>query len=174
VKNNIIVLQNKTQTPKNTAMRIVNESLKKDFKYLYKKQFYDESTLHMTFLMDTKSHALQMSISFDDKWCDVLCFISPTVLTSDSPSYFEALKTINYINWNVKSWGRFYIDSSGDIAYSLRLNYEILSESSKRCIREIEGAIDFYSDIFIPLLDVCIGNASYSEAKQFIDNMWGD
>ncbi len=41
------------------------------------------------------------------------------------------------------------------------------------CAKEIECAIDYYADLFVPLLNVCQGKTSFNDTKQFIDNMWG-
>lgn len=51
--------------------------------------------------MDSKSHNLQMTLRFTDKYCDVLCFISPRVLNEKNEN-FDVLKTINTINWYIK------------------------------------------------------------------------
>ena len=156
-----------------SAMNFVENLLKNDFKYLYKKRKPNINTLHLIFVMDSKTHNLQMCLEFRDKWIDILSFISPTILNHDNDSYLETLKTINYINWNVKSWGRFYIDDFGDIAYSLRINYDILNSIPQESIKEIEATVDYYSDLFIPLLDVSQGKKSFDETKLFINDMWG-
>jgi hypothetical protein len=113
-----------------------------------------------------------MSFDFQECWCDILCFISPTVLMADSENYWETLQTVNFINWNVKSWGRFYVDIYGDVAYSLRIDYDMLEKSPQMCAKEIECAVDFWSDLFIPLLNTCQGKAFFTETKQFIEAMW--
>ena len=154
-------------------MQAVTNILQQDFKYLYKKVNTTIHTLHLTFQMDSKSHCLQMSFDFQERWCDILCFISPTVLTVDSENYWEALQTVNLINWNIKSRGRFYVDDFGDVAYSLRIDYDMLEKSPKMYAKEIECAVDFWSDLFIPMLNICQGKASFAEAKQFIEAMWG-
>ena len=147
---------------------------KKDFKHLYQKQNNDINTWHFTFLMDSNTHNLQMSLEFQEKWVDILCFISPTILIcNNNNNYWETLQAVNYINWNVKSWGRFYIDDFGDIAYSLRINYNTLNSMPQESIKEIETAVDYYSDLFIPLLNVAQGNKTFDETKLFINDMWG-
>ncbi|MEK6453327.1 hypothetical protein [Caldifermentibacillus hisashii] len=157
-----------------TAIRKVETVLKRDFKYLCKKRRLDAETIHLTFSMDSKTHDLQTTFKFSERWCDMLCFISPTILTKKyNDNYWEALQTINYINWNTKSWGRFYIDSYGDIAYSLRLNYYVIEKMPHESTKEIEVAIDYYADLFVPLLNVCQGKAKFDDIKQFIDDMWG-
>ena len=157
------------------AMKLIEQMLKKDFKYLYKKENIDINTWHFIFHMDSKTHALQMSFDFCEQWVDILCFISPTILLLDSnENYWEALQTVNYINWNIKSWGRFYIeDSFRDLAYSLRIDYNVLERMPHECIKEIECAIDYYADLFIPLLNVCQGKTSFDNTKLFINDMWG-
>lgn len=156
------------------AMKEIERILKKEFKYLFKKQNIGIHTLHLTFQMDSLSHNLQMSFTFEEMWCDILCFISPTVLIPCSSNYWEALQIVNYINWNIKSWGRYYIDAYGDLAYSLRLNYDVLEKMPHECAKKIECAIDYYVDLFIPILDICQGKTSFSDTKQFIDDMWGE
>jgi len=44
----------------------------------------------------------------------------------------------------------------------------------ERCIGEIESAVDFYSDLFVQLVNICKGKVSFEEAKRFIDIMWED
>lgn len=44
--------------------------------------------------MDSKSHNLQMTLRFTDKYCDILCFISLRVLSEKYGSYFDVLKTM--------------------------------------------------------------------------------
>lgn len=97
------------------AINFIENQLKQDFKYLCK---ININTIHLSFTMDSNTHSLQMSLAFQKKWVDILCFISPTILTCNN-NFWETLQTVNYINWNIKSWGRFYIDDFGDIAYSL-------------------------------------------------------
>lgn len=82
--------------------------------------------------MDSNKYNLQATLDFQGKWIDVLVFISPTVLTIGSKNYWEALQTVNYVNWYVKSTGRFYIDSYEDLAYSIRLKYDVLENVKSR------------------------------------------
>jgi len=156
------------------ALKTVDSLLKNNFKYLYKKEKLNIFELHLSFQMDSKTHELQTSMNFEDDWLDILTFISPTAMEIESDEYNEALKTVNYINWNIKSNGRFYVDTYGDLAYSLRIKYDFLGAEPHMAINEIEVAIDYYSDLFIPLLDVCLGKKIFNDAKVFIDEMWGD
>lgn len=124
--------------------------------------------------MDSNTHMLQSNINFADNHLDVLTFISPTALQIGSDPYWQALQTVNYVNWFTKSMGRFYIDSNANLAYSLRINYDFLDREPYMAIKEIEIAIDYYTDLFIPFLDVCLGKKTFKDTKQFIDEMWGD
>lgn len=151
------------------AINFIENQLKQDFKYLCK---ININTIHLSFTMDSNTHSLQMSLAFQKKWVDILCFISPTILTCNN-NFWETLQTVNYINWNIKSWGRFYIDDFGDIAYSLWINYDILNSMPQESIKEIEATVDYYSDLFIPLLNVSQGNKTFDETKLFINDMWG-
>ncbi len=156
------------------AKQTIEHFIKKDFKYLYRKQEMGKHAIHLSFTMDSKTHTLQMSFQFQERWVDILCFISPTILTSNiNKNYYEALQTVNYINWNVKSWGRFYIDTFGDCSYSMRIKYNILESMPQESIEQIESTIDYYSDLFIPLLNVCQGKKTFEDTKLFIDDMWG-
>lgn len=156
------------------AMQTVESLLKNNFKYLFKKQKLNLFGLHLSFQMDCKTHELQASLDFQDTWVDILTFISPTVLEVGSDEYHEALKTANYVNWYIKANGRFYVDTYGDLAYSLRIKYDFLDAEPHMAISEIEAAIEYYSDLFIPLLDVCLGKKLFHDTKVFIDEMWGD
>jgi len=153
-------------------MQTVEKLLKKDFKYLCKEYRLNIYTLHLSFLMASQTHNLQANLDFQENWVDVLCFISPTELTVGSESYWQALQTVNYVNWYTKATGRFYIDTYGDLAYSLRINYDFLEKEPHMAIKEIETAIDYYSDLFVPFLDVCLGMKAFDDAKTFIDDMW--
>lgn len=156
------------------AMKTVESLMKNNFKYLYKKEKLNIFELHFTFQMDSKTHELQMSMDFQDTWVDILTFISPTALKVGSDEYHEVLRTVNYVNWFTKAYGHFYVDTYGDIAYSLRIKYDFLDVVPQMAIREIEAAVDYYSDLFILLLDICLGKKSFEDAKVFIDEMWSD
>ena len=47
-----------------SAMQAIDRILKEDFKYLYIRDRIDINTLHLTFQMDSKSHSLQMALTF--------------------------------------------------------------------------------------------------------------
>lgn len=159
---------------RNIAMKNINDYLKNDFKYLYHKKFQmNIHTIHLSFLMNS-THQLQMTLSFEDKWCDVLCFISPTVLQVGTDYYKQSLESVNYINMYTKANGRFYIDSLGDVAYSLRIDYDILDVIPHECMREIESILEYYMDVFEPLLKVCKGEMLANELKNYIDEIWGN
>lgn len=155
-----------------SAKNFIEDILKNKFKYLYMRKNLNISTIHLTFKMDSKSHNLQMSLRFEKKWCDILCFISPTVLTEDSKAYWQVLQTVNFLNWYIKSWGRFYIDDYNDLAYSLRLDYNVLEIMPDECAKEIEAAVDYYADLFNSFLKLCEGEESYNNIKDLIKNMW--
>ena len=157
-----------------SARTQIEAILRRNFKYLFDKSIFDINAIHLVFQMDSKSYNLQMSLEFEEKWCDVLCFISPTVLTTTKhEAYWQALQTVNHINWNVKSWGRYYIDEYNDLVYSIRLNYNVLKSIPDECAKEIEKAVDYYADLFILLLKVCEGKENFEYAKYFIHEMWG-
>ena len=154
------------------AKKQVNTMLHHHFKYLFVENAIDLNTIHLTFQMDSKSHNLQMTLRFTDKYCDVLCFISPRVL-NEKYENFDVLKTINTINWYIKSSGRFYIDDYNDIVYSLRLGYDILETMPDMFLAELETSIQYYEDLFVLILEVSSGKKTYCECKEFIDEMWG-
>lgn len=153
-------------------MKKVDSLMKKDFKYLYKKEQANLTELHYTFKMDSLTHELQAGIQFEDTFADVLAFISPTVLVVDSPEYLETIKACNFINWWTKSFGRFYVDTYGDVAYSLRLKYDFIEREPDLAIKEIEAAIDYYADLFVPLLEVCLGKKKAKDIEKYIDMIW--
>jgi len=155
------------------AMTAIDEILKHKFKYLCQQQKLNIQTLHLSFLMDSKTHNIQMTFEFQDNWVDILCFISPTVPIKNTNVYFDVLQTVNYLNWNIKSLGRFYLDTYGDFVYSLRLDYSLLERAEDICIKEIEAVVDYFADIFVLVLNILQGKTSFEYAKNFIDNMWG-
>ena len=156
------------------AMKEIDKILRKNFKYLYKRQdIPQQDTFHLTFQMDSKTHELQMALIFEDNWCDILCFISPTAIIPEGEIYWEVLQFVNCVNWSIKSFGRFYLDTNGDLAYSLRLDYTFLELMPHKFLKEVECAIDYYSDLFLPLLNVIQGKMSFKNIKRFIDDMWG-
>lgn len=153
-------------------MKKVDSLIKTDFKYLYKKDQANLTELHYTFKMDSLTHELQASIQFEDSFADVLVFISPTSLVVDSPEYYEAIKSCNFINWWTKAFGRFYVDTYGDLAYSIRLSYDLINRVPDIAVKEIEVAIDYYADLFIPLLDVCLGKKVAKDIEKYVDVIW--
>lgn len=152
-------------------MKLVDTFLKKDFKYMYKENRLHIHHIHLTFEMDSDRYNLQANLDFQDKWLDVLVFISPSIQRM-AENYWESLQTINYVNWYVKSGGRFYIDSYGDLAYSVRLKYDFLVKEPSMVLREIESAVDYYADLFIVFVNVCEGRATFEETKQVIDDLY--
>lgn len=153
--------------------RAKTEELLRHSRYLYRKTLLDGNTIHLTFQMDSRTHDLQMTLRFEETYCDILCFISPTVLRGDSTAALETLKLVNEINWYVKAWGRYYIDDNWDIAYSLRLGYHVLEAMPDACLDQIETAVAYYADLFVLLLKVSEGKETYETCKQFIEEMWG-
>lgn len=123
---------------------MVDKILKKNFKYIYSRQYIDIHTLHLTFQMDSKSYNLQMNFDYQERWCDVLCFVSPRIFAVGRDNHWDSIQAVNYINWNVKSWGRYYIDAYGDLEYSLRLDYNVLESIPHECAKEIECDIEYY------------------------------
>lgn len=154
------------------AMTAIEDILKSNFKYLYQKQRSTMQMLHLSFLMDSRTHNVQMTFDFQENWVDILCFISPTIAIKEEKTYFNVIQTVNYLNWHIKSFGRFYLDEYGDFAYSLRFSYAMLEQAQNMCAKEMETAIDYYADIFVLILDVLQGKMAFDEAKEFIDNMW--
>ena len=126
---------------------------------------------HLTFKMGSV-FSLQMTIEFKERWLDILAFISPSPL--HKRNYSEALQAINHLNSYVKSYGRFYIDSQDDVAYSLRFEYDLLETMPDKAIKEMETAVDFYVDIFMPLVKVCRGKMFAEDFTELVDIMWGE
>lgn len=153
------------------AKKQVKDMLHHNFKYLFKETVLSLTTMHLTFQMDSRIHNLQMILDFKDNYCDILCFISPTVLKDEY--YIVTLNTVNTINAYAKAFGRFYIDDCNDLVYSLRLGYNLLEKMPELFLSEVVGAIQFYEDIFVLLLNVAGGKKTYEECQAFIDDMWG-
>ena len=153
-------------------MKKLDSLIDRNFKYIFKKEHANLSELHYTFKMDSTTHELQAGIQFEDTFADVLVFISLTALNVDSQEYFEAIKACNYINMWIKAFGRFYVDAYGDLAYSLRLSYDFIEREPELAVREIEVAIDYYADLFIPLLDVCLGKMAAKDIEKYVDTIW--
>lgn len=153
------------------AMVFLEQVLQKEFKYLHERNKINLYMSHLTFKMESV-FSLQMTIEFNEHWMDVLAFISPTPL--HKRNYSKAIVAVNHLNNYVKSWGRFYIDSQDDVAYSLRIGYELLEIASKQVIKELECAVDYYVDVFTPLVKVCRGKMSANDFMEFVDNMWGE
>lgn len=82
------------------------------------------------------------------------------------------LKIVNHINWNVKGIGRFYLDDYGDLAYSIRIQYEVLENITNFATTEIELAIDLYSDLLKIIYDVSSHKTDFKEGRRGIDLMW--
>ena len=142
----------------------------KDFKYLYKKELLEIDLWHYTFQMDSGLPEIQMTIHFDIGFLDVLAFVHPIIV--EDKNFYELLRTINNINWNLKSLGRLYIDDYYDLAYSARIRYDLLDQMPELVLREIEFPIDMYSDLLKMIFDVSKGRVSYEVAKNEIDLIW--
>ena len=153
------------------AMKTMNEILT-NHKYIFLRQSLSIDKWHLTFKLDSIIYELQMTIDFEDTYVDILCFPHPTLLSQESANYIASLKTVNFLNWCVKGNGRFYIDDFLDLAYSLRIDYNTLYFLSHESAKQIESAIDYFSDIFQPLLNVCQGTASYLESRKHIETKW--
>lgn len=82
------------------AKKRIKELLRTDLGYIYKETNVGRHKIHLTFKMDSRTHELQMTFDFAKKYCDILTFISPRVLTDEY--YDETLYTINTINWKCK------------------------------------------------------------------------
>ena len=95
------------------AKKHIKELLHTDLGYIFKETNVGRHRIHLTFKMDSRTHELQMTFDFAEKYCDILTFISPRVLTDEY--YDETLYTINTINTYVKAFGRFYVDDYNDI-----------------------------------------------------------
>lgn len=52
---------------------------------------------------------------------------------------------MNYINWNVKSWGRYYIDPFYDVAYSLRLIGNCLTRNRQIDLTGCRSSLGIYA-----------------------------
>lgn len=152
------------------AEKIIRELLRTQFRYIYKETNIGPHRMHLTFKMDSRIYELQMSFDFMEKYCDVITFISPTVVTDE---YVDStIYTINAINLYVKSFGRFYLDECMDIAYAVRLPYSMIEQTPIQALSQIEAAVNFYEDLFCILLDVAQGKKTFEECKMFIDEMW--
>ncbi len=155
------------------AMAAMQYLLKNQFKYLYvsdKTHIYEQ---HLCFKMDSIKYDLQSSMMFEEKWVDILTFVSPTAVKVGSLEYMETLKTVNFINWCSKSsTGRMYLDDVGDIAFAQRFKYEWLEKYPEIVIHEYEAAIQYYEDLFTLLIEVAEGKKNYTQAREFIEMMW--
>lgn len=155
------------------AMVAMQQMLDKNFKYLYTLARTKINEIHLCFKMDSRKYELQSSMVFEEKWVDILTFISPTAVKVDSGEYMEVLKTVNFINGASKSTtGRMYLDDYGDIAYSLRFTYDWLEKYPEIVIREYESAIQYYEDLFTLLLEVAENKIIFEDARDFIEQMW--
>jgi|SRR5690554_1149861 len=152
------------------AMRQVKKYMQ-NFKYIYKKELLKIDLWHFTFQMDAGLPEIQMTIKFDEGFLDVLAFPHPIIVNENN--FYNLLRTINNINWNLKSLGRLYIDDYNDLAYSLRIKYNFLEKTGEILLEEIEFAIDIYSDLLKIIFDVSQDKISYEAAKNEIDLIWG-
>lgn len=128
------------------AKTVMDHLLRDDSKYIFSKKCLSIETWHLAFGVNYPLHELQMTLVFKDRYVDILCFPDPIIL---KPEYnIVALKMVNYINWNVKVNGRFYVDDYCDIAYSMRIDYNTLDLIPHECAKEIECAVENYIDVF--------------------------
>ena len=155
---------------KTKAMIEMKELMGKN-KYIYK--FTDHLSIdswHYTFDMGPGLPETQMSLTFLDYFLDVLAFPHPVIVNEDN--FINLLQAINYINNNVKGLGHFYIDEYHNIAYCLRLKYDLIEGMPAECLREIELAVDIYVDILKILFDVSRNVLAYEQCRAEIDLIW--
>ncbi|HCW04527.1 MAG TPA: hypothetical protein DGK91_08365 [Clostridium sp.] len=111
-----------------------------------------------------------MTIKFNESFLDVLVFPHPIIVNDNN--FYDLLRIINYINWNLKGLGRLYIDDYRDLAYSLRIKYDFLEKMPEFTLGELEFAIDIYSDLFKTIFDISEGEISYDDGKRQIELIW--
>ena len=58
------------------AMTAIDNILKHKFKYLYQQQKLNIQTLHLSFLMDSKTHNIQMTFEFQESWVDIMLYFT--------------------------------------------------------------------------------------------------
>lgn len=109
---------------------------------IYKKELLKPDLWHFTFQMDAGLPEIQMTLEFTDDHLDILAFPHPIIVNDDN--FYDLLRIVNNINWNLKSLGRLYIDDYNDLVYSLRLKYSSLEKMGELLLKEIEFAIEKY------------------------------
>ncbi len=154
---------------KNKAMKEIKRHIQ-SFKYIHKKEFLKIDLWHLTFQMDIGLPEIQMTIKFNESFLDVLVFPHPIIVNDNN--FYDLLRIINYINWNLKGLGRLYIDDYRDLAYSLRIKYSFFKKMVEFSLGEIEFAIDIYSDLLKTIFDISKGEMSYDDGKRQIDLIW--
>ena len=155
------------------AMTFMNNLFKNTFKYILTKRHVKLDYWNCMFKVEYLRHEIQMTFNFEDSYVDILLFPHPIIFKSEHK--VEALKIVNYINHNIKTGGRFYVDDDYlDIAYSLRFQYNELDIMPQECVRKLECAVEYYMDIFKPLYQVCQGIKTYEEGREYIDFIWNN
>lgn len=143
----------------------------KNFKYIIdKKEFIKIDLWHFTFQIDAGLPEIQMTIDFHEEFLDLLAFPHPIIVNENN--FYNLLRIINTINWNWKAGGKLYIDDYRDLAYSLRVKYDFLEKMPELALKEIEFAIDIYSDLLKIIFDISQGNMTYEDGKKEIDLIW--
>ena len=167
------------------AMKIIDEIFK-DFEFIYREVnnveiVYDKvnnlEIVDRCFLFIMGYHPdihlsveMFLTMHFRDEYLDVFAFLYPITINENNKN--ELMLTLNYLNSNIKSSGRCYIDDNNNITYALRLNYNLLEKLPKYCLEEMEKSVEFYGDILEVLYQVNNFDISYLEGKEIINHIW--
>lgn len=152
------------------AQKLVEDKLN-NIKYIFKKRPFDQFITHLIFKMSSNEE-IQANIQYHKEYCDILFFIHPIIITSQS--FVPTLQIINIINNYVKSSGRFYIDQDFNVVYSMRSKYEVIDRMPDEFISEFAAAIAFFEDVFDILIDIGTGRQSVEFCADLIKRMWSE
>lgn len=164
------------------AMSTVKELIQKQ-KYQYKYfDYYNDGPidikkangLHYTFEIKKPMSEIQISVTFLDKYFDVLAFPHPVIV--DKRFVLNVVRFLNYLNGYIKMGnGRFYLDEEFlDVAFSVRVPYYILEAFPAESVENsISGSIAFFIDFARPLYHVSKGSLSVEEACKYVDEIYG-
>lgn len=130
-------------------------------------------TLHLRFKIGEPLKEIQMSVTFCDKYFDLLAFPSPIMV--DEKFSLSTIRFINFLNSYLKMGnGRFYLDQETmDVAISVRIPYYFLQAFPLESVdKSIIGSIEFYIDVGYSLYQVSNGCMTVEVACDYMNRVW--
>ncbi|WP_414047660.1 hypothetical protein ACMGE7_01930 [Macrococcus equi] len=167
---------------KNSVRMYILSNLK-DQEFIYSKllssdsskgviDLYQKDSIDIIYEISPRFAKIQANIQFREQYLDLLMFPTPTIVTDEKSVNIKLF--LNYVNRIMKSFGKFYLDEYNDIAYSLRIPYDVFENNKEKMMDElISIPLSFYTDIHQLLLRILLDLMSVEQAEKKYNEMCG-